>query len=424
MNLVLLTGNLQNFELYCVILALRNELTVLIQNELMTDHRKISQTLEKLLSSKTFSKPGVYKDLLNYLVNCSLKGETPKEQQIAFDVFGKKAELDKELNVRVYILNLRNKLKEYYQNEGKEDTVILEIPKGKYQVEFKFLTYKSFLKSLEKYSFVLFISGLVLIISTFILLLNTEKFRGPSQAIWKGFLKPEYPVLIVLGDHYFFSDSIATGRIGSSRDTRINSDEDLDAYLKAHPDLIGKIRKNSTTYINRQAPIGLFRLMNMFGGGVAQVEMKYSSQLKWDDMRNKHMIFIGSVKTLRFLSPTLERAGLKYDLEHLSFTYQTADSTIYFDNRSDNYLNHEYSSLVHFCTNDNRKVLFLISDNDLGNIAAIKYLTDEQHIGLADKNSGKNFKAVFEAKGRELTDFKVELVRIDPIKENISEIWP
>ncbi len=80
----------------------------------MTDHRKISQTLEKLLNSKTFSKPGVYKDLLNYLVNCSLKGETPKEQQIALDVFGKKADLDKELNVRVYILNLRNKLKEYY----------------------------------------------------------------------------------------------------------------------------------------------------------------------------------------------------------------------------------------------------------------------------------------------------------------------
>ena len=390
----------------------------------MTDHRKISQTLEKLLSSKTFSKPGVYKDLLNYLVNCSLKGETPKEQQIALDVFGKKAELDKELNVRVYILNLRNKLKEYYQNEGKDDTVILEIPKGKYQVEFKFLTYKSFKHSLEKYSLVLFISGLILIVSCFVLLLNNDKFRQPEQAIWKGFLKPDYPILIVLGDHYFFNDSIATRRMGISRDTRINSDEDLDAYLKIHPEAIGRIKKSSTTYINRQAPIGLYRLMNMFGGGVAQVEMKYSSQLKWEDMRNKHMIFIGSVKTLRFLSPTLERAGLKYDLEHSSFTYQTADSTIYFDNRSDNYVNHEYSSLVHFSTNDHRKVLFLISDNDLGNIAAIKYLTDEQHIELPGMTSGQNFKAVFEAKGRELTDFKVDLVRIDPIRENISEIWP
>jgi len=390
----------------------------------MIDHRKISQTLEKLLNSKTFSKPGVYKDLLNYLVNCSLKGEIPKEQQIALDVFGKKADQEKELNVRVYILNLRNKLEEYYQHEGKDDTVILQIPKGKYQVEFKFLGYKSFRRSLEKYSLALFISGFLLIIVSFILLLNNDKFRQPRQAIWKGFLKPDYPILIVLGDHYFFTDSIATGRLGSSRDTRINSDEDLDAYLKIHPEQIGKIRKNNTTYINRQAPIGLFRLMNMFGGGVANVEMKYSSQLKWEDTRNKHLIFIGSVKTLRFLKPTLERAGLKYDLEHASFTYQTADSTLFFDNRHDNYLNHEYSSLVHFCTSDQRKVLFLLSDDDLGNIAAMKYLTDEQNIGFLNKTTTLNFKAVFEVKGRELTDFKVNLVRIDPIRENISEIWP
>lgn len=390
----------------------------------MTDHRKISQALEKLLSSKTFSKPGVYKDLLNYLVNCSLKGEIPKEQQIAYDVFGKKADLEKELNVRVYILNLRNKLKEYYQNEGKDDIVILEIPKGKYLVKFKFLTYKSVKRSIEKYSLIVFISGLLLFVSCFILLLNTDRFRQPRQTIWKGFLKPGYPILIVLGDHYFFTDSIATGRLGSSRDTRINSDEDLDAYLKIHPEAIGKIRKNNTTYINRQAPIGLFRLMKMFGGGVANVEMKYSSQLKWEDTRNKHLIFIGSVKTLRFLQPTLERAGLRYDLEHASFTYKTADSTLFFDNRHDNYLNHEYSSLVHFCTNDKRKVLFLLSDDDLGNIAAMKYLTDEQNSDFLNKATTLNFKAVFKVKGRELTDFKVELVRIDPIRESISEIWP
>jgi len=405
-------------------LTLRNELTVLIQNDLMTDHRKISLTLEKLLNSKTFCKPGVYKDLLNYLVNCSLKGETPKEQQIALDVFGKKADQDKELNVRVYILNLRNKLKEYYQHEGKDDTVILQIPKGKYLVEFKILRYKSFVYSLHRYSAVMFFSGILIALISFIFILNTDKFHQPRQAIWKGFLKPDYPILIVLGDHYFFNDSIATGRIGTSRDVRINSDEDLDAYLKVHPEAIGKIRKSKTTYINKQAPLGLFQIMKMFGGGISKVEMEYSSQLKWEDTRNKHLIFIGSIKTLRFLKPTLERAGLKYDLEHSSFSYQTADSTLFFDNRHDNYLNHEYSSLVHFCTSDKRKVLFLLSDDDLGNIAAMKYLTDEQNAGFLNKVSKPNFKAVFKVKGRELTDFTVNLIRIDPINENISEIWP
>ncbi len=390
----------------------------------MADHRKISQTLEKLLNSKTFSKPGIYRDLLNYLVNCSLKGEVPKEQQIALEVFGKKMDQDKELNVRVYILHLRNKLAEYYQHEGKDDTVILEIPKGKYQVEFQFQTYKSVKHSLERYSLALLVAACILLFISVTIILNRDKFNQPKQVIWKGFLKPDYPILIVLGDHYFFNDSIGTGKRGPSRDTRINSDEDLDAFLKTHPELMGKIQKSKTTYINKQAPIGLFRLMKMFGGRIANVDMKFSSQLKWEDTRNKHVIFIGSVKTLQFLKPTLEKAGLKYDLEHSSFKYQTADSTLFFDNRSENYLNREYSSLVHFCTNDKRKILFLLSDDDLGNIAAMKYLTDEKNSGFPEKFTDLNYKAVFEVKGRESTDFIVNLVRIDPIHENISEIWP
>lgn len=390
----------------------------------MSDHQKISQTIEKLLKNKTFSKPGIYKEILNYLVNCSLKGETPKEQQIAFDVFGKKADQGKELNVRVYILNLRNKLKEYYQNEGKDDIVILQIPKGKYHVEFKFLRYKSFKRSLKKFSLVLFVSGILLITFSVIILFNTNKFRQPKQAIWKGFLKPKYPILIVLGDHYFFTDSVATGRPGSSRDTRINSDEDLDAYLKIHPGQIDKIQKSNRTYINRQAPLGLFNIMKMFGGSMANVEMKYSSQLSWEDTRNKHLIFIGSVKTIQFLKPTLERIGLKFNLEYSSFIYQTADSTLFFYNHSGKNLNYEYSSLIHFCSKDGRKILFLLSDADIGNIAAMKYLTDEKNSDFQAKENEQNYKAVFEVKGQDLTDFKVDLIRVDPIKENISEIWP
>jgi hypothetical protein len=231
----------------------------------------------------------------------------------------------------------------------------------------------------------------------------------------------------VLGDHYFFNDSIATGRIGISRDTRINSDEDLDRYLKVHPELIGKISKNKTTYINKQAPVGLFSMMQMFGGNQAKTEMKFSSQLKWDDLRNKHLIFIGSIKSLGFLNNTIEKLGLKYDPENTSFIYQTADSVLNFNNRTENYLQNEHACLIHFKTADGRKILFLLSDSDIGNIAAIKFLTDEKSTAILLKKTsavGTNFKAIFQVKGRELTDFQVELLRVDPIKDPISEICP
>jgi len=393
----------------------------------MTDHQKISQTLEKLLNSKTFSKSGINKDLLNYLVNCTLKGENPKEYQIANDVFGKKADQQKDINIRVYIFNLRNKLKEYYKTEGRDDTVIIQIPKGKYKVDFRFDRIKSIKSTLSHYGFYLFSAGMVLSIVSLIVILLAPKSHLPENPLWKEFFKPDFPIQIVLGDHYFFNDSIATGKIGISRDTRINSDEDLDNYLKAHPEQIGKITKNRITYLNKQTPVGLFSMMQIFGGNQAKTEMKFSSQMSLEDLRNKHLIFIGSIKTVGFLKNTIEKLGLKYDLETTSFIYQAADSVLNFNNRSDNYLENEHACLIHFKTADGRKILFLLSDSDIGNIAAIKFLTDDrstEQLMKKAKSAGSNFKAVFQVKGRELTDFQVELLRVDPIADPIAEIWP
>lgn len=393
----------------------------------MTDHQKISQTLEKLLNSKTFSKSGINKDLLNYLVGSTLKGEHPKEFQIANDVFGKHVDPHKEINIRVYIFNLRNKLKEYYKTEGKEDAVILQIPKGKYIVEFRFDRVKSIKSLLSRHGIYLFTAGLVLMVSSLVVILKAPKVQVPKNLLWKDFFNTDFPIQIVLGDHYFFNDSVATGRRGITRDTRINSDADLDRYLKIHPELMNRISKNSSTYTNKQASVGLFSMMQMFGGYQAKTDMKFSSQLNWDDLPNKHLVFIGSVKTLGFLSNTIERLGLTYDLQNTSFTYQTADSLIYFKNRSDNYLQNEHACLLHFKTADGRKILFLLSDSDIGNIAALKFLTDPSSAGLLmgkAQNCGPHFKAVFQVKGRELTDFQVELLRVDPIADPIAEIWP
>ncbi|MGD9931805.1 MAG: helix-turn-helix domain-containing protein, partial [Mangrovibacterium sp.] len=77
--------------------------------------------MDRILGSTAFSKSTVNRELLKYLVQASMNGENPKEFQIAADVFGKKMNSGKEVNIRVYIHNLRKKLEEYYQTEGKED---------------------------------------------------------------------------------------------------------------------------------------------------------------------------------------------------------------------------------------------------------------------------------------------------------------
>jgi len=63
--------------------------------------------------------------------------EFQKEITIAIDIFGKDSGFNsnKDSTVRHHILILRNKLDNYYRNEGKEDKFRLVIPKGHYEIQ-------------------------------------------------------------------------------------------------------------------------------------------------------------------------------------------------------------------------------------------------------------------------------------------------
>ncbi|MGD9929663.1 MAG: hypothetical protein AB7U05_06560, partial [Mangrovibacterium sp.] len=353
-------------------------------------------------------------------------GENPKEFQIADDVFGKKMNSGKEVNIRVYIHNLRKKLEEYYQTEGKEDEFKLKLPKGEYRVHFQYSQLKLVQKKLlVQAPTLLAISLLVLAMS--VLTVFYLPYRS-TLPFWKPFLKKDFPVFLVLGDHYFFRSQIATGKMSTVRDNHINSDADYELFLKQNPEKLGEMDKSDITYINNQAPIGLFYFMNLLGGGKTESTMNYSSRVRMEDFRNHHFIFIGSFKTLQFMTATTEKMGIRYDIQKSELEYRTSDSILTFDNHSDDFLNYEYASVAKFVTNDGRHILFFLCDNDIGNIALAKYFTDKETLKSFEKAlkplDSQNFKGIFEVKGQKRTDFEIKLIRIDPLPGTISEIWP
>ena len=74
--------------------------------------------------------------LLEFLVACSIEGRTPKELEIAMEVFGKGADFDpsQDSMVRVYAHNLRQKLDQYYATDGRADAGRLSLARGEYRV--------------------------------------------------------------------------------------------------------------------------------------------------------------------------------------------------------------------------------------------------------------------------------------------------
>ncbi len=376
------------------------------------------------MQSQVFSKSIVSKELFKYLVDESLKGEAPKEYQVAQEIFGKRGDSEKDKNIRIYIHNLRKKLVQYYENEGKQDAVKFELPKGGYKVVFK-INRLAILKSKA-----LKLSPLLFALSIFLLVISILIYNGKGQPklakyfIWKDIYQSEHPTLIVLGDHYFFRVKNVFDDFSITRVPNINSDQDLEKLINENPGFEEDIEKTTLTYINKQAPFGLYKIMSFLGGGKVEIDFQYSSNLRWEDVENKNVVFIGSYKTQNILKTVHKEIGIDYHINESKLFYQVGDSIFEYDARTQETFVMEYASLSRFITDDGRIVTSFMCNSDVGNMAVIKYLTNPENLKGVNEFDGLNFKAVFEVQGQENTDFKISLKRMDIINESIEEVWP
>ena len=388
----------------------------------------IHKYLKKVIDSTTFSRSSVNKELFKYLVSQSLKGETPKEYQIVHDVFGKQKADEKDSNVRVYIHNLRKKIDEYYFKEGGQDEIKFQLPKGGYKVDFK-LNKRSYIKrKIVRFSPFVFLLGMML---TFVALFLFTKKNRPEPAkhfIWNSIYTSEYPTLIVLGDHYFFQGKTAMGGSTIMRNVGINSDADFDKWAANHPDTKHLVRKSKQTYINKQAPFGLFKIMELIGGGNTKLDFKYASELQWNDVKEKNIIFVGSFKTQHILKEIHEKIGVAYAIKEATLFFKGKDTVASYHCTDEDFLNLDYPTITFFKTKDGRTITSFMSSKDLGNYALLKYLGVPENLKMLEDQlanfSTTNLRAVFEVKGRDKTDFNVNLINMVPIKEKVNEIWP
>ena len=97
--------------------------------------------IEKVASSIVLRGSESLCKLLRYLGHQALEhpGNPVREYQIATQVFGRPAEFDPRMDstVRVQTGRLRAKLAEYYRVTGVSDPMLVEIPKGSYQLSFR-----------------------------------------------------------------------------------------------------------------------------------------------------------------------------------------------------------------------------------------------------------------------------------------------
>ncbi|MBA2492615.1 MAG: adenylate/guanylate cyclase domain-containing protein [Gammaproteobacteria bacterium] len=98
----------------------------------------INQSLNKMFASPVFAQSARQRRFLKFIVSETVAGNTArlKGYTIGVEVFDRAPDFDPAIDaiVRVEAARLRGKLREYYEAEGRDDPVRIDLPKGAYAV--------------------------------------------------------------------------------------------------------------------------------------------------------------------------------------------------------------------------------------------------------------------------------------------------
>jgi hypothetical protein len=108
-----------------------------------SDRKAVREELDRILKSDQFLQSRRRRRFLEYVVNETLagRGGRLKGYSIAREVFDRPEEFDPNTDsiVRMEAARLRDRLREYYEGDGRNNPIRIELPKGTYtpQIEFR-----------------------------------------------------------------------------------------------------------------------------------------------------------------------------------------------------------------------------------------------------------------------------------------------
>ena len=388
-----------------------------------TDTSLINKYLNKIVESRHFVKSRISCDLLIYLVEASLKGKNPKEYTIGIELFGKKYDDDSkpDSNIRVYIHTVRKKLKDYYENEGSKDPVIFVIEKGKYKVRFDSpKEHRKPIKNVFLIPFIISFVALVIVSSFMVNSLQKKNNPWKDLPLWQNFAENEKNTLLVLGDYFVFNGVLPTGNIGVYRDFSINSEVEYEHLLDKNPELIQTLSKSNLTYLSKMAVYCQSNIHKVFTQTGASIDVKLSSDIQPDDLKENNIIFVGNYKNMGIFENIVKEMGFSFGISSASkqFIFSNDPCAEVFEPGTNNYKETDYALVINTEGFSNNRFLFFLSTQDIGNISVVNQLTNIEYLKQFAKDNlqsinTNDFRALYQVEGINKTDLSFELIRVE-----------
>ena len=403
---------------------------------------------QRIMESGVLGRSKNYSALLEYLVQCSLSGKSPKEIEIAVDVFNRGDNFDvaADSSVRVYIHQLRKKLDAYYQSNEKDTVFRIVIPKGQYTIlaQQRAPISPVQLSRGEQRSNLRVNNGLLLAVIILLavnLLYMGITGRGStleiSQAtsehpVWNSVLQDDQPILIVMGDYYIFGELNANGNVARMvREFNVNSSSDLEEMQFTDFDRAENYLDLDLSYMPEGSAFALARIVPILQEGGKTVNISMMSDLTTADIRENHIVYIGYISGLEKLTDmTFSGSGLSlgrsYDelVNVQTQEYYTSDAGLPEEGQPFR----DYGMFSTFPVSTDTQVVLISGMRDAGLMHTAQALSDSEALNdlvvAIDNDTDEavaSFEVLFEVLGIDRMNFDANLVYAELL--DTSQIW-
>ena len=403
---------------------------------------------ERIITSGALGRSKNYRALLQYLVQCSIEGKSPKELEIAIDVLGRNNDFDVSVDstVRVYVHQLRKKLDAYFEKYGTEEHYRIIVPKGSYT-----LSVIPSIKKIENPSSLfnqqsqgnlntgLLIAGLVLLIVNLVYMLSVN-YSSPAMVsqsaaehpVWGSVLEDEQPILLVMGDYYIFGELNANGNIARMvREFNVNSRSDLEELRFSDIEKAENYLDLDLSYMPEGSAFALAKIVPILQASGKTVNITMMSDLTTPDVRNNHIVYIGYISALEKLTDiTFAGSGLRigrsYDelLNTETQEYYTSDAGLPEEGQPFR----DYGMFAKFPASIDTQIVLISGMRDAGLMHTAQALSDTETLDdliVAIENDTEeaiaSFEALFEVFGVDRLNFDSNLVYANQLNTNL--IW-
>jgi hypothetical protein len=295
---------------------------------------ELSAAVERIRASGVLGEARLRR-LFDYLVDTSLAGKSPKEIAIAIDVFDKNANYDvsQDALVRVYIHKLRKALESFHDDPANKTVANVQIPRGEYRLVVLPVPEAAvdaqagpevaaapdpniqaivpplpmqppFRRHSARLPWLLCaVLGLCLTVSSVYIFWPPPKpgylDKVRADSIWSTLLADDRPLMIVVGDYYLIGESDSSMEIKRLvREYSVNSPNDLDNFLKLHPEDAERYMDVGLRYVPTSTAYALADVMPVLNSGKHRVMIATMSEVSASTLKTHNIVYIGYLSGL------------------------------------------------------------------------------------------------------------------------------